>query len=379
MRYAAASIFTLCLLGGCERSAPPQAAPAKPAAAAPVPTAPLSPTIARLVEIQDGLPISRESAAELTMYVAPREPGLVLSEAPAGEHERVLASLRVIAPSIQSLITLSGQPLGTLPPWPAEDASLDLKLAHPVGRLLTFTRLLIIDAARCWDEKDYNGAAERITATLRWAHDMLQPDAESWIRFRGQQCLGVALARLDAQTVAGLATRLDASHRARMLEALAALDAADPTRALATWERDARGNAAWVREHLSGSDAGEKLAALIQARGANTDDFDLPDMPRGLQIGGVLVRRDLDKVRVMSAATIAGHLVAAEAMIGPVAAAMRSPDALVALKPLQAQAAADPSQVARVVLGAPAAAAYNSGIVAKLLSDCRERLAKEAK
>lgn len=313
------------------------------------------------------------------MYVAPREPGLVLREAPAGERERVIASLRALTPSIQSLITISGQPLGPLPSWPAPDTPAEMRLAHPAGRLLTLTRLLTTDAARCWDEQDYNGAAERVAATLRWAHELLQPGADAWVRLRGQQCLILALTRLDAQTVVGLSTRLDSSHRARLLEALAPFDAADPTRELAEWERGARANLAWVREHFSGSDAGEKLAAHIQANGADSEDFGLPDVPKEVYIGSVLVRRDLDKVRAMSAATIAGHIDMAERMIGPVAVALRLPDATAALKPLQAQAAADPSQVARIVLGAPAGVMHNTRNVAKLLSDCRERLAKELK
>ena len=81
----------------------------------------------------------------------------------------------------------------------------------------------------------------------------------------------------------------------------------------------------------------------------------------------------------MSAAAIAKNLDAAEAMITSVAAALRSPDSLGALKPLQVQAAADPSQIARIVLGSPAATLDNNRTTTKLLRDCMERLAAPAK
>ena len=339
----------------------------------------LSPTIARLVEIEDGLPISRDVVSAVDFFVARGKPGIVLLGRPEGELERLLASFRVMQPSIQSLIAIASEPIGVLPPVPTAAEAAAAWNLHPASRILNCTRLLSMDAARCWHEGDYNGAADRLTATLRWSHELLQPDAEGWVLSRGYLCLWHTLVRLDAQTAAGLATHLDASRRARLLEALTAFDGADPTRHTATFERLARTALVWMRERFSGPDAGEKLAAYIESKGVEAEELGSSDVPTESYIGGVVVRRDLDNVRSMSAAAIAGHLDAAEAMIGPVAAAMRSPDALVALKPLQAQAAADPSQVARVVLGAPAAAAYNSGIVAKLLSDCRERLAKEMK
>jgi hypothetical protein len=287
--------------------------------------------------------------------------------------------LRKIQPSIPSLIAISGQHLGPLPPWPTAGAPDDAQLAHPASRILTFTRLLTTDAARCWDETDYNGAADRLAAPLRWAHQLLTPTAEYWVTVRGGQCLTNVLLRLEAQTAAGLATHLDAEHRASLLQGLAAFDPADPTGKLAAWEAAARGNLASARATFSGANAGEKLAAQIDKYGMDAESTDGIGATMDNFTGSVLIRRDLDKVRAMSAATISGYLDAAEAMIGPATVALRSPDALVALKPLQAKAAADPSQVARIVLAAPAATFDNSRTVAKLLNDCTERLAKSTK
>ena len=339
----------------------------------------MSLTIARLAEIHKALSIGQPSIDALTVYVAPREPGLVLVDAPAGESERVLTRLEEIQPLIQSLIAIAPQPLGPLPSWPAADAAPDVQLAHPASRVLTFTRLLTTDAARCWDEKDYQGAADRLTAPLRWANQLLTPGAERWVSLRGQQCLSNVLLRLQTQTAAGLATHLDGPRRASLLEALAAFDATDPTGTVAAWEASARGNLASARAMFAGADAGEKLAIHIDTYGVNSENPEGLAEKKDVFTGGFLIRSDLDKVRTMPAAAIAKNLDAAEAMITSVAAALRSPDSLGALKPLQVQAAADPSQIARIVLGSPAATLDNNRTTAKLLSDCMERLAAPAK
>lgn len=351
-----------------------------PAIAPPSVARPVSLTVVRLSEIHGALCANGEEIGLLGAHVQPREPGLVLKDAPPGEHERVLARLKQAGPLIDSIVKLSNEPLGELPPYPSTESGPGVGLAHPATRLLNLSRLLLTDAGRCWDEGDFNGAADRIAATLRWARQLLDCDDATTRSLRGNLTLIVALARLDAQTAGGLSERLDAAHRVVLVDLLGRFDPTDPLNELATWETKARGYVAFARQNFSGGDAGKKLADYIDEHGANTDAIDsTTGTPKGIFDGTIPVRRNLDKIRAMSSAEIARHIDTTEAMIAKMAEGLRSSDPIGALKPLQAQVAADPSQVGRIILDSPAATFNLTRTLRSTLGDCAARLKAQPK
>lgn len=167
-----------------------------------------------------------------------------------------------------------------------------------------------------------------------------------------------AMLRLQAQCDAGLSARLTLIQREALLTELNAFDATDPFGMIALWKNSAEQSLKAAKENYVGKDAGKKLAADIEQYGALTDDFALPGISKEMAEafkGGIVLKSGAEKAKTLSAATIARHVKDAEPLIAAVHEALLLPDPAPRLMEIQATIAADPSQVARLVIGAPAA------------------------
>ncbi len=334
-------IAGLALVAACEKKAPD--APMAIVAAPPAPPAPpATPELTRLSEISALLKAA--NAWDVTMYVLPTKPGLELSGAPEGEKDRVLAKLKengtLLDESVGLITTATTR----------KDNPLSLDSKHAVS---TICSILITDAARCWDEGDAVSSFDRLFAALRLGRWWMGSDSPG--RSMNPQR---AMLRLQAQCDAGLSARLTPAQREALLAELDAFDANDPFGMIALWKKSAEQSLKAVKENYVGRDAGKKLAADIEQNGALTDDFALPGISKELAEafkGGIALKSGAEKAKTLSAATIAQHIKDAEPLVAAVHEALLLPDPAPRLMEIQAKIAADPSQIARLVIGAPAA------------------------
>lgn len=354
----------MALATGCGGKAEPEPSPTHSATVEKQPAAP-SPELSRLLAIDAQLKGS--SSFEVSMYLLPAKPGLELSGAPDGEVDRVRKKLA----DYQSLIGESIPLIAATISQEHAPAPVDT-LPSALGLILTS------DAARCWDDGDPSGAAKRLLAAVRLGRMLLASDAES-AQFQGGLMIQRALMRAKAQCEGGLSTRIDAELRQALVAELDGFDRADPVGTLARWRTSATATLESARLRYVGRDAGKLLAQDIDTNGADTDDFVSVGMPPEIAAafkGTVPVRVGLETVRKMPASAIAGHIKNAEALVDAVSQALAQPDPLPQLRELQPKIAQDPSQVARLILGSPAATYINMKTQTDLFSAVRQCLAR---
>ena len=205
-------------------------------------------------------------------FVYPLEAKLRIDDNPAlgVSLAALVAWLRDMQPHIRTLIQLSEQPMGDFPPevLHLEGAEPDAHLRHPRAWMLNFSRLLLADASRAWEDGDSSGALERLAAAVRLGHGMIG-QRELLPRLSGASVLGSAVRKalvlIDAGVLEDAAPEaVEPLRRAALL-----INPADPTRFLAEWENDARREAQAVREWLSGDDAASLLAEYLEEYGTD--------------------------------------------------------------------------------------------------------------
>jgi hypothetical protein len=335
------TIAGLALVAACEKKAPE--APVATVAAPPAPPAP--PATAELKRLSDiGSTLNATEVWDVNSYVLPTKPGLELSGAPEGEMQRIHAKLKDIRPLLDESISL----IATI-----TSRRDDPRSVEPQESVSAICTPLIVEAARCWDDDDASASFDRLLAALRLGRWWMSP-GELGRSMNPQR----AMLRLQAQCDAGLSARLTLIQREALLTELNAFDATDPFGMIALWKNSAEQSLKAAKENYVGKDAGKKLAADIEQYGALTDDFALPGISKEMAEafkGGIVLKSGAEKAKTLSAATIARHVKDAEPLIAAVHEALLLPDPAPRLMEIQATIAADPSQVARLVIGAPAA------------------------
>lgn len=352
------------LVAGCGDPTPTTPVEIRVVAPDPTPT----PLIARAAGVYTQTN-ERGDVVGVLMYVLPTEPGLVVRGAPDGELDRVVAKLAAFAPRLDTLT--SDQTAN-----PADDPSSPMPAAQDTfSRAATIVQILVVDAGRLWNAGSYDAAAARLAVATSIASDLVAHGGA----VPATRPPMLALLRLESQLSAGLASKINADSRRTLRAALDRFQPNDPDGSVARWESNAREAASLLRTELAGADAGKRLAATIDLVGADVDDVAgvLPGNDSAAFKGMIPVRTNLSEVRSLSAKKITRHIDDAEALIKPIAVALREGGHRDEILRLQGQAAADPSQVARLILGAPAATGDNARRFSSMLVNCKHMLGGE--
>ncbi|MEK6703122.1 MAG: hypothetical protein AABZ53_12725 [Planctomycetota bacterium] len=230
----------------------------------------LDPVTSKYGEIWDRM--DRKAVQRFGFYIDPRAAGLALcTGAPAGEQRRLLTMLDRFAPDIEALLALSHKPFGEWPAMDSFDPMTGEHLRHPRAWFQNFARLLSADAAARWDQSDFDGAARRIAATVRWGIAIgQQPDAVT--QMVGEMLLGQAEARLAAMIEGGLAQRLSPSASDDLRDAYTSAHQDGLDGALRSWVQLAQDRITQARECLADPQAGKRLATLARSTAGVKED-----------------------------------------------------------------------------------------------------------
>ncbi|MBU6412578.1 MAG: hypothetical protein KGS45_03825 [Planctomycetes bacterium] len=354
MAVACAACVAGVALVGCEKPAETANAPEKPRPRIAMPEKKFDPKAkSGPTPVIDALAamyakVSKEQPMDL-LYMKPNAVGLEFDKsAEPTAKETVSAWLLLRKETLDEFAALSNQKMEEVPQ--IDMSGWDGHLKHPKAQVQNMTNLMLADAARLVDAKDYQGAVSRYAAVMRWGRQFVNQEDPM------MRSTGVVLASRACRGLSALGAQTDLSgvDGKEVAAAIAAFDINDPARQLKHVAEETRAGIAYLREQFKGADAAEKYAQYLEEVG--TEAIDVKALPAGMSaeftsIINLLPQKSFaEDARKMSAAQVSKAIDGAAALVDPVVAALEKNDAA-AMKTLMEQVKSDPTQMSRVALG----------------------------
>jgi hypothetical protein len=283
------------------------------------------------------------------LYLKPLAVGLEFDQnAEPNAKETVTAWLLSRKGALDEFAALADQNLEEVPV--IDQSGWNGHLKHPKARIQSISQLMLADAARLVDAKDYPGAVGRYAAVMQWGRQLVN-QGDPLMR-----STGVVLASRACRALTALGAKSDLSgvDGKQVAAAIASFDMNDPARQLPAVAEETRAGIAYLREQFKGADAAEKYAQYLEEVG--TVAIDLSALPAGISpelssIINLLPQKAFaDDARKMSSAQVKKAIDGAAALVDPIVAALEKNDTA-AMKQLMDQVKADPTQMSRVALG----------------------------
>jgi hypothetical protein len=292
--------------------------------------------------------VGKDKPMEL-LYLRPLAVGMEFDKnAEPNAKETLSAWLLTRQGVLNEFAALANQKLEEVPQ--IDTGGWDGHLKHPKAQIQNLSQLMLADAARLVDAKDYAGAVGRYAAVMKWGRQLVNQEDPM------MRSTGVALASRACRALTALGAKADLSavDGKEVAAAISSFDMNDPARQLPGVAEETRAGIAYLREQFKGADAAEKYAQYLE--GVGTVAIDLTGIPAGVSaemssIINLLPQKAFaEDARKMSAAQVIKAIDGAAALVDPVVAALEKNDAA-AMKTLMDQVKADPTQMSRVALG----------------------------
>lgn len=323
------------------RVAPPEKKYHGPAKSGPTPV--MDALKATFAKVAKGQPMD-------LLYLKPLAVGLEFDGSATPEAKATVSEwLLARKAALDEFAALADQKLEEVPE--IDTGGWDGHLKHPKGQVQNTSQLMLADAARLADAKDYAGAVARCTAVIKWGRQLVN-QGDPMVRATGAMVASSACRR-----VAALAQSADLSgvSGADVAAAVASFDFNDPARQMADLASDSKAAIEYLRGQFKGADAGEKYAQYLEEVGS-LPVTELPGVSAAQMeelkpfLSLLPDKTFAEKARKMSEKEISAALDQAAAMVDPMVAAIQKGDQA-ALKGLLEKVKGDQTQVSRIALG----------------------------
>jgi hypothetical protein len=320
--------------------------------------------------------VEKEQPIEL-LYLKPLAVGLEFDKnAEPTAKETVTAWLLSRKAALDEFAAIANQKMEEVPA--IDQSGWNGHLKHPKAQIQNVSQLLLADASRLVDAKDYAGAVGRFAAVMKWGRQLVNQDDPL------MRSTGVVLASRACRALTALGAQADLSgvDGKEVSAAIAAFDFADPARQLKHVAEETRAGIAYLREQFKGADAAEKYALYLEEVGSVA--IDAKALPAGMSaeftsIINLLPQKEFaEDARKMSAAQVSKAIEGASALVDPVVAALEKNDAA-AMKALMEQVKSDPTQMSRVALGGLGTILPSRALAQEALSKAKETADKMKK
>lgn len=293
--------------------------------------------------------VAKEQPMDL-LYLKPNAVGLEFDSSATPEaKETVSAWLLSRKAALDEFAALANQTLEEVPQ--IDTGGWNGHQKHPKAQVQNMSQLMMADAARLADAKDYAGAVGRCVAVMNWGRQLVN-QGDPMVRTTGAMVASSAGRRLAA-----LAKGADISGvpAAEVSAAVASFDFNDPARQMVDLASDTKATIEHLRGQFKGAEAGAKYAQYLEEVGI-VGAGDVQGVPAALMtelsplISLLPEKAFAEKARKMSEKEIGAALDQAAAMVDPIVTALQKGDAA-GLKTLLDKVKADQTQVSRVALG----------------------------
>lgn len=316
----------------------------------------------------------------LLWEVLPKAAGLQVAE---GTDPQKVGEIRQYLLSHQDVITdaisLSVERMEAIPtPPPIDEDDPDAHMRRPAAWIVNVQRLIIADAHRAWSDGQAQQAAERVIAAWNiGAESVLNANPAGRVTLALPQCLPLSQAMMGA----GMLDRITPDSVDRWLRAVRRIDPTDPLGYVDTWRWQTEQKVVALKQECEHEDAGERVARLYEQWGINETGLgsvgdEHPDLEESTDLLGktAAFKSKAEVVRAMKPDQLRERIEAAGAMIPDIDRAMRSRQPMESLKPLLHKVTADPTHIARLVVGDSGMSTMATVQARKILDEIESKL-----
>lgn len=293
--------------------------------------------------------VSKEQPMEL-LYLKPLAAGMEFdTSAEPNAKETLTAWLLSRQGALDEFAALANQKLEEVPEMDLGGWNGHLK--HPKTQVQNTSQLMLADAARLADAKDYAGAVARCVAVIKWGRQLVnQGDPQS--RTTGTMVASSACRKIAAIAAAGDVAAVDGQAVAA---AVASFDFNDPSRQMSDMATETKASIEHLRGQFKGADAGAKYAQYLEEVGVlpmtSLPGVTEAEFARIQPMLSLLPEKTFaEKARKMSEKDIGAALDVAAGLVDPMVEAIQKGDEA-ALNVLLGKVKADQTQVSRIALG----------------------------